>query len=369
MKIIDRYLLKNLLVPLAYCLAAFVLLIIVHDLFDNLGDFIDAQTPLEDVLVFYIFLLPSVFVLIMPVSLMLAVLYSLVQLTRNNELTAMRSSGVSLYRLMLPFMLVGVLAAVLVGIVNETVGPKSAYWAQQFLREQKHQESVHIATDLPYYNNIGRRNWFMEKFNTQTYAMHDVTVTQERADGTAKMKLQARGAQWLDGAWWFTDVAIQEYDKEGDLIPQQDADGKPLGSTRYERGVEMRDFDESPQDFLNEIKDPAFLSSRELFKFIQMHPLSEEATARTLVDLHHRLAMPWMSLVVTLLGIPFGAQTARKGAFTGVILCIGLFFGYYFLINIGLWLGKELLMPPWLAAWLPNATFLSIGLVLVVRMR
>jgi len=74
-------------------------------------------------------------------------------------------------------------------------------------------------------------------------------------------------------------------------------------------------------------------------------------------------------LIVTLIGIPFGAQTGRKGAFLGAILAIGLFFGFYVLINVGVALGKEQTIRPWLAGWLPNLFFLGVGSVLVYRMR
>ncbi len=79
--------------------------------------------------------------------------------------------------------------------------------------------------------------------------------------------------------------------------------------------------------------------------------------------------MPWMAFVVTILGIPFGHQAARKGALTGILLSIGLFFGYYAMINFGIFLGKGQLLPAWLAAWAPNLSFLSIGAVLIYRMR
>ena len=116
MKLIDKYLLRNLMVPLGYCLAAFALIYVVFDLFDNMSDFIDAKTPLASVLQFYSLLMPSVLIFIAPVSLFLAVLYSLSHLTKNNELTAMRSCGVSLLRLMTPMIAVGLIASVIVGV-------------------------------------------------------------------------------------------------------------------------------------------------------------------------------------------------------------------------------------------------------------
>ena len=78
MKLIDKYLLRTLLAPLAYCLLAFVMIFIIYDLFDNLPDFIEGHTPLPLVGKYYLILLPSVTERIVPVSLLLAVLYALI---------------------------------------------------------------------------------------------------------------------------------------------------------------------------------------------------------------------------------------------------------------------------------------------------
>ena len=77
MKLIDKYLLRSLAVPLAYCLLGFALIYVIYDLFDNLPDFIDAKTPFPDVFRFYLLLLPSVLIIIAPISMLLSVLYSL----------------------------------------------------------------------------------------------------------------------------------------------------------------------------------------------------------------------------------------------------------------------------------------------------
>lgn len=362
MKLIDKYLLRTFLVPLAYCLAGFMLIYVVYDLFDNLPDFIDAKTPLRQVAQFYVFLMPSVLTIIAPVSLMLAVLYSLSHLTRNNELTAMRASGISLLRMILPLVAVGFLFSLGVAAVHETIGPWSAYWCRQFVKQERHKGDfdVHIANNLAYKNEPSRRIWWVQSFDTRTFRMENVTVIQQRPDGSDQTRVQAREGRWLDGRWWFTELTYQSYDGQGN----------PVGPPRFETQREMTEFSESPTAFLNEIKDPEYLSSLELVHFLRTHRhLSKSTIARIRVDLHNRLAMPWMCLIVTLIGIPFGAQTGRKGAFLGVLLAVTLFFGFYVLVNVGLALGKKQVIDAWLAGWMPNLFFLAIGSVMVYRMR
>ncbi|HMP91182.1 MAG TPA: LptF/LptG family permease [Kiritimatiellia bacterium] len=361
MKLIDKYLLKTFLVPLLYCFATFSLVFIIFDLFSTLDDFLDGKTPLLLVVRYYLTLMPSLVVFVVPISLLLAVLYSLSTLTKNHELTAMRACGISLIRLMMPFIMVGFFASLGVLAINETVAPEAAYWCKKFVSEQSKSDpdSVHVA-ELAFYRERGNRYWFIGQFDTRDFSMRNIVINQMREDNSEEFKLQAESGRWVEGHWFFTDVAIQNYDREGN----------PRGAPRFNSAQEMFELNERPMDFLAEVKPPEFMSSRELLRYLRGNrQLQGDARTRKVVDLHHRLAQPWMCLVVTLLGIPFGNQTGRKGALTGFMLSIGMFFGYYALMNVGLYLGKEEYLLPWLSGWIPNIVFFVTGTVMIYRMR
>ncbi len=362
MKLVDKYILKNVLTPLTYCLLAFLMLFVIFDLFSNLSDFIEAGTPLPQVLRFYIYLLPSILIFIVPISLLLAVLYGLSSLTRSNELTAMRASGISLYRLMIPIIGIGLCATLIVGAVNETLAPWSAYWTDQFVRAETYdgEVSFFVTQNLPYKNPRERRDWIIGEFDRETYDMLRIEVYQEHEGGAGSQRLIARKGQWDGSQWWFFDVTTQELDPRG----------YPMGAPRTVSMMMMDQLNEQPRDFINVTKDPEFLSSRELIAFLRAHQhISEEALARHAVDLHYRLAMPWTCLIVTLLGLPMGAHTGRKGALRGIIMALVLFFSFYVFINLGMALGKKQMIDPWLSVWTPNLIFLVIGVVMVRHMR
>ncbi|HMP73453.1 MAG TPA: LptF/LptG family permease [Kiritimatiellia bacterium] len=361
MKLIDKYLLRTLLAPLAYCFIAFTFVYIIYDLFDNMSDFVDGKTPLLLVFRYYLTLIPSVLTRIVPISILLAVLYSLSSLTKNNELTAMRASGVSLTRLMVPFMAVGLLISIGVAIIHETVAPDAAYWCHKFVREQtRDDETVHVAHHIAMINDAADRTWFINRFDTRDFSMEGIEYIQRREDNTEAAKVSARSAKWMDGYWIFTDMVTQNYDREGN----------PRGAPVFTPVREMSDLNEQPSDIMGIIKEPEFMSSRELLRYIRVNTqFPPETVNKYLVDLHFRLSQPWTCLIVTLLGIPFGSQTGRKGAMVGISLSIGLFFSYYALINFGLFLGKEGRLDPWVAGWLPNLIFLIVGLVMIRRMR
>lgn len=373
MKLIDKYLIRNFLTPFIYCVLAFTMIFIIFDLFNTLSDFLEAKTQGMQIFQYYLYIIPSVVVYIIPTSLMLALLYTLSHMTKNNELTAMRASGVSLYRLMLPFIVVGFIASIAVAIINETIGPWSAYWTDQFIEAEKHKHEYnsYIKHNLALKNTRQYREWFIGTFNSMNYEMNNVRIIQQRPDGSDAAKIWAKKAEWLDGEWWLSDVIRQDYRANGR------PDGGPrnlLGIGERTKSVSMPEFSETPEDFLNERKDarenPEQFSSHELMQYINRHvDFSKQVRSRVMTDFYSRMAMPWTCLVVVLLGIPFGSQTARKGAILGITMALGLFFSYYILINVGVALGKGLILPPWFAAWLPNLVFFCLGITLVYRMR
>src|SRR5438046_6123231 len=107
MRLLDRYLLRELLIPLAYCLSGFLIFWISFDLFSELSHFQEEKLGPPEIARYYLFKLPEFIVLILPIALLLVLLYSLTNHARDNELTAIRAAGVSLLRLCLPYLMVG----------------------------------------------------------------------------------------------------------------------------------------------------------------------------------------------------------------------------------------------------------------------
>src|SRR5690349_7468662 len=107
MRLLDRYLLRELLVPLFYCLSGFVLLWICLDLFNELNMFQKAKLHGNDIAEYYLVSTPDVLVIVLPMALLLALLYALTNHARHHEITAIRAAGISMWRLCLPYLGIG----------------------------------------------------------------------------------------------------------------------------------------------------------------------------------------------------------------------------------------------------------------------
>ena len=131
MRLLDRYLLRELLVPLGYCLCGFLIFWIFSDLFNELGEFQRKKLLISDVGEYYLITTPGFLVVVLPIALLLALLYTLTTHARHHEITAIRAAGVSLWRLSAPYFACGLVASSLLFIVNEFWVPDSAEAAEQ----------------------------------------------------------------------------------------------------------------------------------------------------------------------------------------------------------------------------------------------
>lgn len=357
MKILDRYLLREYLVNVCYCVAGLALLQIVYDLVYHFSKLVAAKITWQQGVCYYLGALAPHAEFMLPAGVLLATLYTLWQLSRHGELTAMRASGISLNRIMVPFLFVGLLLTGITAALKETVVPQASYWAQEFEANAFHAPEERLFHNLAYYNAIDHRMWMIERIDlNRPHILHGVRVSVERSDGTLHREWHAARAEYLDQEWWFFDVAVQDYND----------DGNPQGNRRpipgSEAGLERSQWLEKPDDFEHEVIPTEFMTTRDMLRYLRRHPgISDEALARKRVDLHLRLAMPWACLIVTLFGIPAGARTARQSVISGVLITLFFFVAFYALTQVGVFMGKRELLPPLLAAWLSNIVFLAVG--------
>lgn len=350
----------NMLKPLVYLLLAFTLLFVIADLMDNATDLLRSGASPLMMLHYYSLQLPSLVIFIVPICLLLATLYSLSMLTRHSEIIAMRASGVSIYRIVRPYVLMGFLCFIFTAVVNEYTGPKYAYRAHQLLDSQTKSTDDAYFEQIPLENPDAGHSWYIESFDTRTFTMKGITLRILRPDGSDKEKITARKGQWLDRRWWFEDGAVQKYDENNNLT----------GAAEPFQTREMRELSEVPENFMVEAKSAEYQSSLELRNYIQSHQfLSRKTLNKYEVDFHHKLTMPFVCIIATIIGIPVGAHTGRKGALAGIMLAIGMFFGFYTLQFSMEYLSKQMIVPPWIGAWTAILVFAIIGAIEIHKMR
>ena len=369
MRLFDRYLLRELLTPLAYCLGGFVVFWISFNLFSRLDDLQEAKLHLLDVIELCLAWTPECLVTVLPVALLLALLYTLTHHSRHNEITALRAAGLSLWRLCLPYFLVGFTASVALFALNEIVVPRSADWADRILNRYVPKRDD-TANQFHGFKNVrANRIWIFSAYHPSTAEMSGpIVVNWTLPDGSIR-KLYADRAVYSKPGWTFFKVK--------ELV--QAGEAAPIVPGLQTDELAMPEFDETPAGIENEIKMSRYanLHSRNLniplsvlWEYLQRHPdLPPAEAGKWWTKFEGRLATPWTCLVVVLIAIPFGVAPGRRNLFVGVAGSVFICFTFFVLQQVGLALGMGGFLPASLAAWLPNLLFAAVGLLSMARVR
>jgi len=378
MRLLDRYLLRELLVALVFCLSGFLILWDFSDLFGELHGMQEKHLLARDILQYYLYKTPEFFILVLPVALLLALLWAMTNHARHNELTAIRAAGVSLWRLSLPYLAVGMAATTALFLLNEFYAPQSGDIAEQILvkRMQRRQdpEQRFLKKPLDFVNasiaGEGRK-WHADVYNTRTFEMLNPKVIWMSTNNT-RLWLYADRAIWTNGVWAFLGKARELEEIRSDA---------PMHPLRQTNALTMAEFSETPEEIQGEININEYLGLhnktrradiplQDLINYLRLHPRpAGNLRSWLFTKLHGRFAGPCACFVVVLVAVPFAAGSGRRNAFVGVAASIFLCLLYFVLQQLGLAFGEAGLVPSWLGAWLPNLFFGLGGLVMMAKVR
>jgi lipopolysaccharide export system permease protein len=372
MRLLDRYLLREFLVPLGYCLGGFLVFWLTFDVLSELDSFQESQLRLWEIVRYYEAKTPDFLVIVMPVALLLALLYAMTNHARHNEITAIRAAGLSLWRLGMVYLAVGLGFSVVLFAVNEWWVPDSLERADRILHPDRLGPAGEGSRDwrrsLNFRHSGADRIWSIGAYNIKTFEMLHPQIDWRLSDGSRRHLFAERGLR-TNHAWLFLNT--QQWTN------QPGTNSLPVPSLMD--SVLIEDFEETPEMIQSEIKISNLsnlkaarkiqLSLKEILNYQRLHPNLEPRDSVMLqTQFHARLAAPWTCLVVVLIALPLSTRvSSRRNVFVGVANSIFICFSYFVLLKLGLVLGTSGLLLPWLAAWMPNFVFAGLGLALSVR--
>lgn len=358
MTILDRYVLRKFLTPFLYCFLGFIGIWFIFDLSDNLPDFIQGKAGFAVLWEYYASQIPAIIIICLPIGSLLALLYSLTAMSRSNEIISMLGAGLSVTRILMPLIIVGLLLTGVTWHFNSEGGPHAAASKKQMMRDIKRgvKQERAIRGHL-FRNRQDLRTWFIRAIRLEKNMLQDVQIIDQNAAGDFLRQWYAREAFFNPNTreWTLKQVKYVEMDLEGDI-------------TKSELSPELviSGWSETPWRISSSVMNPDYLSISELkdyLKFNSDFPEIRLAPYRT--HLEYRYALPWVCLIVVFLAAPMGIVYSRRGILGGVAVAIGLFFSLVFLSSLFIALGKGGRISPGMAAWGPMIFFFLIGLGLL----
>ncbi|HEY8900347.1 MAG TPA: LptF/LptG family permease [Chthoniobacterales bacterium] len=358
MTILDRYVLKKFLVPFFYCFFGFIAIWLVFDLSDNGPDFIAGHASLKFILEFYIAQFPQIVVISLPIGMLLALLYSLTQMSRANEIISMLGSGRSVVRVLMPLFAVGLALVGIMTYFNFEGAPHAEKTKKAMLKEINSGKKREVTvTGQLFRNREDHRTWYMRKLRPAEQAINDLQIIQQDENGTIQRQWYARSATYDTArkVWTLEDVKILDMNPAGDIV-----------KTQLHKEFKIENWSETPWRIGSSTMNADYLSVPELRDYLRHNsdfPAARLAPFRT--QLENRWALPWSAFIVVLLAAPMGIVYSRRGILGGVAMAIALFFGLVFANNLFIALGKGGRIPSDIAAWAPFGVFFVIGLILL----
>src|SRR5215469_7313217 len=356
MRLLDRYVIRNFVQVYCYCIAGFISIWLIFDVSDNISTFIDEHVGLLLVVHYYGTQVPQILIILLPVALLLSLLFALGRMSRANEIVSMLTAGVSLPRVLLPLIVIGLFTVAASMALNYSLAPHADLARKTFLSEAQARPARNIQGQV-FRNRTDLRTWFIQSFRHGASTFNNVEVLQQDSkDNIVTSYVAARADYRSDTKTWdLKDVRITHYDAAGNIIKEE-----------FLPSLEIAHWTETPFRLGSANEQAEFLSLPELHDYLNFNAdFPETLLAPFRTHLQYRLALPWTCLVVVCIAAPLGIGYSRRGVLSSVAAAVLLVFSMNFLVHLFLALGEGDRVPAWIAAWTPNILFTGIGVYLL----
>lgn len=352
-KTIDRYIFKELLEPFLFGLGAFTAILSSSMiLFELVRAVVLRGMPLTVALQIFIYRLPAIIVYIFPMATLLAALLAFSRLSHDSEIIAFRASGISLYRLIIPVLALGLIVSLTNLVFSEVVVPESNKAAKNLLitTTARYQPKIQKNVFVPELERGAlKRIFYAETLKGST--MYEVIVQEFTPEGKLSQIITAKEAQWQKEkeAWKFRGGVIY-------LIAESGEYKHLIKFEEQEIAIKY-----TPADFYIGDRNPDEMNMAELREFIKLKEKMGVDVTDFKIQLNIKMALPFASLVFAFLGAPLGLTPKRASTSIGLGISIIIIFVYYLIAFISLSIGEMKLIPPGLSAWMPNLITFGIG--------
>ena len=351
--VLSRHLLRAFLRTAGLCVVAFLAIAVIVDFFDRFDTFLHRGASAGPIFRYFMFKAPVFVTPVAPIAILAGTLVGLGGLSRHNEFVAMRAAGVSIWQIAAAPLAAALLISGLMFFWNEQVVPYCSQRANDLYEVEIKKQPLKRLTGR-------RRVWYrglagfynIKHASAKQKALAGLTVYQVGPGFRPRRVIEVDHAAWNGEGWILTGVRAYRL--------------SPDGSIESEPALDFH-LPESPEDFLSVHRDAEEFSFAALRRYIRDLRRKGAHADEYLVDLHLKLAVPLVSLVMVMIGVPLAAKGTRTTSMAGAVafgLAIG--FSYFVVLAFARALGQSGALDPVLAAWTANVIFGLVGLFLLL---
>jgi lipopolysaccharide export system permease protein len=359
MNLIDRYIIKQFLFTLIFGIIALCTIFVVVNLLENLDNFLDQNATFITIVKYYIYYLPEIIKLLTPVATLIATLFTIGRLSTMNEITAMKSGGLSLYRLMLPLIVVTTMLSFMQLYFNGWIVPvaneKKKGIEEKYINKNNSGNSIYNL----YLRDTPTRNVIIQFYDAELMQGNRVTIEDFSSEKSPRItkRIEANTVTWnpKEKKWIGANIIERTYNPTGIETVKLDTGEIPIRLRHYEI-EQLR-------------REPKEMNLDEVKTYIAILKMGGKDVRKQLINYYGDWAFPFANVIVILFGVPF-ASVRRKG---GIAIQIGaamvIAFAYMIFTEVSKTMAFAYSLDPILSGWVANLIFFVAGLFTIMRTR
>ena len=355
---LDQYLIRQFWTILGISVLGFVSIFVIVDLIENLDRFMDNKVPAGIVFQYYLYTLPWFVSIGLPMAMLISTVFSLGSMVKRNEWTAMKASGISLYRVALPLILSGLfMSAGTFVLDNKWVAygnEKRFEIDRDYVKRKSRHKLKNTLKNIFLQKNIST-HISLGKYYIKKSTGYDLTVV-DLETSSIQQRIDAKKITWNPDSlkWILTGYSIRNFDEYG--VESNVALGE--ADTLLALGF-------LPEEIQQQARKPDELDYFKLTERIKQLKANGVDTLRWEVTRYLKVSFAFTNLIVVLFGIPLVVLKEKNSLSFGAGASVFVIFGYYAFIKFGQSLGFNGIIDPLLSAWLGNILFLAGGILLL----
>ena len=360
--IISRYICFSFLKLWSLALVGFIILYSAIDFLEKIGDFIGQGISLSTVALFFIAQLPKIIVMMTPVATLIAVLITLALMARASEIVAFKASGVSLYRLSAPLLMVSLGICLIMFLISDMVSPRTTAVANSIWQGQVKDRLNTSTTVSDVWLKDVRLIQHLDSYDEAEYLAAGVTLIFVDDDMDMTRRLEAKSGRFIAGQLRLNEVMDKNYSISDD-------GAQTFTLKRYPFHV-LENWPPPPAGIGRTEQDSDELSTAQLWRTIDRLRAEGFSPVRQRVDLQFKFSFALLPFIMVVVGLPIGFWREKGGSVAlGLAVGLGLSFVYLITMELARSLGYSGLLPALVTAWLPNLIFLLFGAYLFSYVR
>ncbi len=356
-KKIDKYITKQFLQTIVFGLVSFILIFVIIDMMENLDDFIDQNVDNHLIMQYYIVFIPEIIRLMLPVAILLAALFTVGKLEGTNELTAIKTSGVSLYRFMAPFLITAFIISLFSIYFGGYIVPM-ANKHKVFIEQKYMKKGLVTSGSNIFFEDSEDRIVTISYFDVSDYEANQVSIQEFSDTNLTKMvkRIDADKMKYdsTNGAWILLNGITRTFSNSIETASYFDS-----------KSISYLNF--KPEDVIMKQRKPEEMTLTELKDFAKSLQEAGNDPTRILIEFHSRISFAFTSFVVVLFGLPFSVNKRRGGIALQFGISILITFVYLVFLKIVEAFGKNGVMDPFFTAWFANFIFLAAAVYYIAK--